>query len=304
MSRTLLSGASGLVGTALSAALQKQGDEVHRLVRREPRNPNEIRWNPMQAIPPQLVSGFDAVIHLSGESVVGRWSEAKKRAIRDSRVTTSRNLAAALARAEKPPRAFLCASAIGYYGNRGDEILTEESHAGSGFLAEVSSEWEAATSPAVQAGIRVVSLRIGVVLSRRGGALKQMLLPFRLGLGGRIGSGRQWLSWIHIDDLVAAALYILQRADLKSAVNMVGPTPVTNAQFTQTLAKVLRRPAFFPVPVTAVKLAFGEFAEEGLLSSARVVPKALMGSGFVFQHPELHAALSNLLTQAAGTMSS
>jgi uncharacterized protein (TIGR01777 family) len=295
MARILISGASGLIGKALIPALENRGDEVYRLVRREARNQREIHWDPTQEVPPQLVSGFDLVIHLSGESVAGYWTESKKRRIRDSRVVSTRNLATALAKAEKPPRTFLCASAIGYYGNRGEEILNEGSPSGQGFLAEVSREWEAATSPAVQAGIRVVNLRIGVVLSRDGGALKQMLLPFRLGVGGRIGSGRQWFSWIHIDDLVAAVLHILQTPDLEGPVNMVSPNPVTNAEFTKALAMAVRRPAILPVPGFVLRLAFGEFAEEGLLASARVLPRKLEEIGFVFRHPELAAALQDLL---------
>ena len=306
MARVLISGASGLIGAALIAALEKRGDQVSQLVRREPRNAHQLRWDPMQAIPPQLVSGFDAVVHLSGETVAGRWTESKKRRIRDSRVISTRNLANALAAAENPPLTFLCASAIGYYGNRGDELLTEESASGQGFLAELSREWEQSTDLAAQAGIRVANLRLGIVLSRHGGAMKQMLLPFRLGLGGRIGSGRQWFSWIHIDDLVAAVLHImdlgappsqggLSPGQISGAVNMVAPNPVTNSEFTKALAKMLKRPALFPVPPTALQLLFGEFANEGLLSSARVVPQKLAEHGFAFRYPELNAALKHLL---------
>jgi uncharacterized protein len=328
MPRILISGASGLIGAALIAALEKRGNQVYRLVRRGPQNQHELRWDPMQAIPPQLVSGFEAILHLSGETVAGRWSESKKRRIRDSRVVSTRNLAIALAQADKPPQTFLCASAIGYYGNRGDELLTEDSPSGRGFLAEVSREWESATEPAAQAGIRVANLRIGVVLSRNGGALKQMLLPFRLYLGGRIGNGRQWFSWIHIDDLVAAVLYIIDRGAppfpralreggdfdlvpksdralvpgtsspgqlIRGPINMVSPNPVTNEAFTKALASALKRPALFPVPSTALKLLFGEFANEGLLSSTRVVPQKLTGSGFVFSYPEIALALQDLL---------
>ena len=326
MPRILLSGASGLIGPALIPPLEKRGDQVYRLVRREPRNQHEVRWDPMQPIQPQLVSGFDAVIHLSGETVAGRWTENKKRRIRESRVISTRNLASALAHADKPPQTFLCASAIGYYGNRGDEVLTEDSRSGQGFLAEVSREWEEATGSAAQAGIRSVNLRIGVVLSRDGGALKQMLLPFRLGLGGRIGNGRQWFSWIHLDDLVAAVLYILGPvappfprslredenidvvqqspgtdhrspgpAPITGPVNLVSPNPVTNSDFTKALAKTLKRPALFPVPAIALKLLFGEFANEGLLSSARVIPQKLTDDGFVFRYADVAAALQHLL---------
>lgn len=304
MPRILISGGSGLIGTALIPVLEKRCDQVYRLVRREPRNQHEIRWDPMRDVPPHLVSGFDTVIHLSGESVAGRWTESKKLRIRDSRVISSRNLATALAKADKPAQTFLCASAIGYYGNRGDEVLTEASASGEGLLAEVSREWEEATQPAARGSIRVVNLRIGVVLSRDGGALKQMLLPFRLGIGARIGSGRQWFSWIHIDDLVAAVVHMMEHADQSGPVNIVSPAPVTNAEFTKTLARTLRRPALFPVPAFLVRLAFGKFGEEGLLASTRVVPQKLVESGSVFQHLELHRALENLLTQPLNTISS
>jgi hypothetical protein len=292
----LISGASGLIGQALVAAFNSRGDGVFRLVRRPPRDEHEILWDPESTVSPEIVSGFDAVIHLSGESVSGRWTKAKKQRIRDSRVVSTTNLSRALAQAKKPPPTFICASAIGYYGNRGDEVLTEESASGSGFLAEVSREWEAAAQPAVNAGIRVVNIRIGIVLSRDGGALKQMLLPFRLGLGGKLGSGRQWFSWIHIDDLVGAVLHVLENGDLRGPVNMVSPNPVTNAEFTKTFAKVLRRPAFFAVPAFAARLAFGEFADAGLLSSARVTPQKLIQTGFKFGYSTLARALAELLS--------
>jgi uncharacterized protein (TIGR01777 family) len=310
MARILISGASGLIGSALIKAFESRGDEVVRLVRRQPQSSNELEWDPMREIPPQLVSGSDVVIHLSGENVAGRWTEAKKRRIRDSRVVSTDHLARALAQAEAKPAAFVCASAIGYYGNRGDEILTEDSPSGSGFLAEVSREWESVTAPAVNAGIRAVNLRSGIVLSRDGGALKQMLTPFRLGLGGKIGNARQWWSWIHIFDFVAAVLYIVDQARdanqvverrasspglLSGPVNMTAPNPVTSAEFTKTLAKTLKRPAVLPLPAFAAKLALGEFAEEGLLASARVEPKKLLESGFKFRYSEPAAALSELM---------
>jgi uncharacterized protein len=309
MSRVLISGASGLIGEALIPALEQRGDQVYRLVRREPRNQQEIRWNPIETVSPSLVSGFDTVIHLSGESVAGRWTTNKKKSIRDSRVITSRNLASALAHSEKPPHAFLCASAIGYYGNRGDELLTEESPPGQGFLAEVSVAWEQATHPALEARIRVVNLRIGIVLSTAGGALRRMLLPFRFGLGGRIGDGQQWFAWIHIEDLVAAVVQILAPprsiveslpslpGEIRGPVNMVSPNPVTNSGLTRTLVKLLNRRAPFPVPAFMLRLAFGEFADEGLLSSARVVPKILASAGFKFKYPQLETALAQLLSE-------
>jgi uncharacterized protein (TIGR01777 family) len=294
MPRILISGASGLIGSALVPSLESHGYEVTRLVRRES-EANELRWDPTNPIPPDLVSGFDAVIHLSGESITGRWTAAKKARIHDSRVVTTKNLSEALAKSHNPPKTFLCASAAGYYGSRGDEVLTEESSRGAGFLPQACVEWESATSPAMNAGIQTVNLRTGIVLSRGGGALKPMLLPFRLGLGGRIGSGRQWWSWIHIEDFVAAVLHILRNESFKGPVNMVSPNPVTSAEFTNTLAKALKRPAILPLPAFAARLAFGQLADEALLASARVGPFRLIESRFEFQHSELQPALSDLL---------
>jgi uncharacterized protein (TIGR01777 family) len=304
MARILISGASGLIGTALVPALEADGYEVTRLVRGSAKNTNELAWEPMREVSPALVSGFDAVMHLSGENVAGRWTEEKKRKIRESRVVSTRNLAWAIAKAEAPPRTFVCASAIGYYGNRGDEILTEESAAGAGFLPDVCREWEAATHVGI-AGVRVVNLRFGIVLSKEGGALKEMLRPFRLGLGGKIGSGRQWWSWIHIDDAIAAVLQCLPAGRGRPAphvsgfisgpANIVAPNPVTNAEFTRVLASVMKRPAILVVPGFAAKLAFGEFAQEGILASARVMPKKLQESGFQFRYQDLQGALEELL---------
>jgi uncharacterized protein (TIGR01777 family) len=304
MARILISGASGLIGTALVPALEADGYEVTRLVRGSAKNTNELAWEPMREVSPALVSGFDAVMHLSGENVAGRWTEEKKRKIRESRVVSTRNLAWAIAKAEAPPRTFVCASAIGYYGNRGDEILTEESAAGAGFLPDVCREWEAATHVGI-AGVRVVNLRFGIVLSKEGGALKEMLRPFRLGLGGKIGSGRQWWSWIHIDDAIAAVLQCLPAGRGRAAphvsgfisgpANIVAPNPVTNAEFTRVLASVMKRPAILVVPGFAAKLAFGEFAQEGILASARVMPKKLQESGFQFRYQDLQGALEELL---------
>jgi hypothetical protein len=223
---------------------------------------------------------------------MGRWTEAKKAKIRNSRVTSTINLARALAQAANKPKIFICASAIGYYGSRGDEILREDSAPGAGFLPEVCRQWEAAAKTAFDAGIRTVSLRTGVVLSAKGGALAAMLTPFKLGLGGRIGDGRQWMSWIDLQDMVGAILHIMKTDLLQGPVNMVAPRPVTNAEFTKTLAGVLRRPAIFPVPAFAAKLAFGEMAEELLLGSQRVEAAKLITSGYPFRCRELKAALS------------
>ena len=296
MYRILISGASGLIGSVLASALESHGHEVTRLVRRPTGSGNELQWDPMHEVSPELVSGFEVVIHLSGESVAGRWTAEKKRRIRESRVVSTNNLSRALAKAETPPRTFICASAIGYYGSRGNEILTEESPPGSGFLPEVCREWEGATESAERVGIRTVNLRFGIVLSRQGGALKEMLLPFRLGLGGKLGSGRQWYSWIHIDDVVSGVMHILAAPIVTGPVNMTAPNPVTNADFTRALAAALNRPAIFSVPTFAAKLAFGEFAEEGLLASARVIPKRLGDRGFEFRYPELGPALAQLFS--------
>jgi len=294
--RVLVSGASGTVGTALLPALKTAGYSVTRLVRGRPGN-QEIAWNPLEPVPPEVVSGFDAVVHLAGESIMGRWTAAKKQRILESRRLGTQNLARAAAKASQRPRVFLSASAIGYYGNRGDELLQEESMPGSGFASEIARVWEAGTRPAVEAGIRTVSIRIGVVLSTAGGALPQMLTPFRLGLGGNMGSGRQWFSWIHIQDLVGAILHILNNDSLNGPVNGVSPNPVTNAEFSKTLAAALKRPAIFPMPAFAARLAFGEMADELLLASQRVEPAALVASGYQFQYPELRKALQNLLAK-------
>jgi uncharacterized protein len=302
VARILISGASGLIGSAMVPSLESQGHEVTRLVRRKSRASNEVQWDPTRPISPQLVSGFDVVVHLSGENIAGRWTEQKKCRIRDSRVFSTDFLAQALAKAEKKAGTFICASAIGYYGDRGDEILTEESLSGDGFFPEVSREWESATEPASEAGIRVVNLRTGIVLSRHGGALKQMLLPFKLGLGGRIGDGRQYWSWIHVYDLISAIEHIMNfegraSSPLHGPVNVVAPSPATNAEFTRTLALALKRPASLPVPAFVLRLLFGELADEGLLASARVLPKKLLGSGFKFKFGELGSALHDPLVE-------
>jgi uncharacterized protein (TIGR01777 family) len=294
MPRILISGASGLIGTALIPHLESHGYEVTRLVRRESKS-NELHWEPAHPIPASLVTGYDAVIHLSGESITGRWTATRKTRIRDSRVVSTRNLSEALAKTTDPPKTFLCASATGYYGSRGDEVLTEESSPGTGFLPEVCQEWESATAPAANAGIRTINLRTGLVLSKNGGPLKEMLLPFRLGLGGKIGSGRQWWSWIHIEDWLAAAHHVLQNDSVRGPVNMVSPNPVTNAEFTKTLAKILKRPAIFAIPAFAARLALGELSDEALLASARVEPMKLLQSGFQFKFLDLRSTLEDLL---------
>jgi hypothetical protein len=244
---------------------------------------------------PERVSGFDAVIHLAGESIVGRWTPAKKAAIRDSRVLGTSHLAEALAQAKDKPQVFVCSSAIGYYGNRGDEVLKEASTPGAGFLPDVCREWEAATREAAVAGIRTVQIRTGVVLSPRGGALGKMLMPFKMGVGGKIGDGHQWMSWIDVQDMVGAIHHILKTDLLQGPVNLVAPKPVTNAEFTKTLASALSRPAIFPVPEFVVKLAFGEMGETVLLGSQRVEPSQLIASGYPFRFRDLRASLQNVL---------
>jgi uncharacterized protein len=299
MARVLVSGSSGLIGSALVPALKTGGAQVVRLERSaapgkdQTSDEERVAWDPAKPLDAEAVSGFDGVIHLAGESIMGRWTDAKKAKIRNSRVTGTLNLTRALANAAEKPRVLVCASAIGYYGNRGDEVLREDSAAGAGFLPEVCRQWEAATKAASDAGIRTVNLRTGVVLSSRGGALGAMLLPFKLGLGGRIGNGRQWMSWIDLQDMVGAILHILKTDLLQGPVNMVAPRPVTNADFTRTLAAVLSRPAIFPVPAFAAKLALGEMAEELLLGSQRVEPAKLTASGYPFRFRELKASLQN-----------
>jgi len=295
MAAILVSGASGLIGSAVVQSLEAGGVGIARLLRPDSESTlfraEIIRWDPAQPLSPDEVSGFDAVIHLAGENIAGRWTTEKKARIRDSRVLGTRNLAQGLAQTKQKPRVFVCGSAIGYYGDRGDEILKETSAAGTGFLPDVCREWEAATQAASDAGIRTVQLRTGVVLSAKGGALAKMLLPFKLGLGGRVGSGRQWMSWIDIEDMVGAIHHILKTDSLTGPVNLVDPKPVTNAEFTKTLASVLRRPAIFPMPEFAVKLAFGEMGETVLLGSQRVEPAKLVESGYPFRYGELRKSI-------------
>jgi uncharacterized protein len=294
-SKVLVSGVSGPIGAALLPSLPASSWSVMRLVRGPAANENQISWDPTRPISPQAVSGFDAVIHLAGETIFGHWTAAKKQNILHSRVEGTRNLAEALAQAEEKPKVFICGSAIGYYGNRGEEQLREESAPGTGFLAEVCQQWEEATMPAVQADIRTAHLRTGIVLSPKGGALGAMLLPFKLGVGGRVGDGRQWQSWIHVQDLVGAIHHIMKNDLLQGPVNMVAPKPVRNTEFTKTLARVLSRPAILPMPAFAVRTVFGEMGQELLLSSQKVEPGKLISSGYPFRFRELQPALQALL---------
>lgn len=300
LERILFSGASGLIGAALVASFAPQDAEIVRLVRGRAEDASQLSWDPLAPLSSEAVSGFDAVVHLAGESVVGRWTHSKKEAIFKSRVIGTRHLAAALAGCEVKPRVFVCASAIGFYGNQGDEVLNEESPAGVGFLPEVCREWEEASGIALEGGIRTMNIRTGLVLSARGGALEKMLTPFKLGVGGRIGSGQQWMSWIHIDDMVGAIRHVMgtesNASQLSGPVNLVGPNPVRNAEFTRILGRVLHRPTFLPVPEFALRLAFGkQAAEEMLLASQRVQPGKLDSSGYKFRFRELSAALQNLV---------
>lgn len=308
--RILISGASGLIGSSLVRAFSTRKIPVCRLVRdRQPTSEQEISWSPQSATPvadPSQLEGFDVVIHLSGANVAAhRWTSAYKHEIVTSRVQTTQALAQLLRGLKDPPRLFLCASATGIYGARGDEILTESSSPGSGFLAETCMAWEAAAQPTTAlpvnfTGIRVAHLRFGVVLSPEGGALAKMLPFFRLGLGGRIGSGQQYISWISLPDALSAIFHIIDfhtihNSQLSGPINLVAPIPVTNADFTRTLAHVVHRPAILPAPAFALRLALGEMANEALLASARVIPARLAESGFRFQHAQLALALQALL---------
>ena len=293
--RILVSGSSGLVGSALVPFLTTSGHSVTRLVRSSP-GKDEARWDPAAGtIDAASLEGHDAVVHLAGENIAERWTPERKARIKDSRVKGTRLLAETLGRLAQPPKVLVAASAIGYYGDRGDALLREDSASGSGFLAEVAREWEAATAAAATKGIRVVNLRSGVVLSPRGGALAKMLLPFKLGLGGVVGSGKQHWSWIALDDLLGIILFALNTETLKGPVNAVSPKPVTNSEFTKTLGRVLWRPTIFPMPAFAARLALGEMADELLLSSTRVDPAKLVAAGYPFRFPELEAALRHLL---------
>jgi uncharacterized protein (TIGR01777 family) len=295
-----VSGSHGLVGSALVPFLTTGGHRVVRLVREAAAD--AVRWDPATGLQdPAGLVGVDAVVHLAGENIAARrWTDAQKDAIRRSRVEGTRRLCEALAALPRPPRVLVAASATGFYGDRGDERLTEESAAGTGFLAEVCREWEAATEPAERAGIRVVHLRFGMILSPRGGALAKMLVPFKLGAGGPMGSGRQFVSWIAIDDAIGAVLHALVTDDLRGPVNAVAPSPVTNAEFTRRLARVLRRPALVRLPAFAARLAFGEMADALLLASARVVPARLQSAGYRFRFVDLEATLRHLLGLGEG----
>jgi uncharacterized protein (TIGR01777 family) len=295
--RILISGASGLIGRALTPALISAGHEPVALVRRAPRD-NEVQWNPGERLDPEKLASADAIVHLAGKNVAGRWTEKFKREVLESRAQGTRILANAAAESCRrcgQPRIFISAAGINYYGSRGDELLTEESSSGQGFLAEVSRQWEAATAPASEAGVRVVNLRIGVVLAHDGGALKPMLLPFRLGLGGRIGSGQQFWSWISFDDVIGVALFALHNDSLRGPVNTVAPGAVRNEEFVRALGKELHRPTIFPLPTWIVRTFLGEMGEELLLTSIRAEPTKLKIAGYKFLHQDLKEAIRDAL---------
>jgi len=292
-----IAGGGGLIGGALQAGLAAAGCAPRRLVRRPARSAGEIAWDPARGeLDPAALGGLDALIHLGGESIAaGRWTPARKRALRASRLASTRLLAETLARSPRPPRAFLCASAVGIYGDAGESPVDESSPPGRGFLAELARDWEAAASPARAAGLRVVHLRIGTVLSRKGGALARLLPLYRLGLGGPLGSGRQFMSWIALADLVAAIRFCLEREDLAGPVNLVAPAPCRQADFARALGRALGRPTVLPVPAFALRSLLGEMAQGLLLDGAAVRPARLEAAGFCWQHPDLDAALAALL---------
>ena len=293
--KVVVSGASGLIGSALVAALEAAGHDVLRLVRRPARDSTEVSWDPAaDTIDSAALAGVDAGVNLSGANLNRRWTAARKREIRDSRVSSTSLLARTLAELEPRPRVFLSAGGCGIYGDRGDEVLTEESKLGTGFLADVGRAWEAAAEPARAAGLRVVSFRQGMVLARDGGALRHMLLPFKLGVGGRVASGRQWWSWVSLDDLVAAYLFVLE-SELTGPVNLASPNPASSAAFAKALGRALHRPAVLPVPAFTIKVLFGERGEAVVLEGQRTLPARLLDAGFRFAHADLDAALEHAL---------
>ncbi len=298
--RIAVTGSTGLVGSSLCKTLHKQGRDVRPIVRRSTGQANEIRWDTAkQTFDRDALAHCDAVVHLAGENIMGRWTDEKKQRVRDSRVESTRALASTLAGLTNGPRTFVVASAIGFYGDTGQsDARTEDDAPGTGFLADVCTQWEVAAKQARDAGIRVVHVRIGIVLSPKGGALKQMLLPFKLGLGGPIGDGKQWMSWISLHDLVRVLTYCIDTPAITGPVNAVAPTPATNRQFTKSLGRVLHRPTLLPVPSFAPRLLFGrECADALVLGSIRVLPKRLIDSGFSFDFNDLDQAIHHELQQ-------
>ncbi|MGN6472650.1 MAG: TIGR01777 family oxidoreductase [Mycobacteriales bacterium] len=298
----VVSGASGLIGTALVPALRDDGHTVRRLVRRKPKSDDELQWDPAKhEIDDAAIATADAVINLNGVGIGDRrWTESYKRAALNSRVDSTTTLVSAIQRHPSSVKVLINGSAIGWYGDRGDDVVTEADPCGDGFLADLVRQWEAAAAPAAAAGVRVVLLRTGIVLSPAGGALGRMLPIFRLGFGGRLGSGKQWMSWIALEDEIAAIRFVLVNDSVSGAVNLTAPNPVTNQELTKSLGRALARPAFAAVPPFALRAAFGGFADEGLLYGQRVLPKALEAAGFVFAYPDLDPALSTMLAASRG----
>ena len=296
--KILVSGSTGLIGSALTTVLTTRRDRVVRLVRSPPRVGGEaVLWDPVAGtVVGDDFEGMEAVVHLAGENIAtSRWTEAQKERIRASRVDGTRLLSETLAQLQRPPQVLVCASAIGFYGDRGDEIMTEQAEAGDGFLPQVVAEWEAATMAARDRGIRVVCLRLGVIMSPVGGALSRMLLPFRLGLGGKVGNGKQYFSWVSLEDAVEVICFALKADSLQGPVNAVSPNPVTNREFTKTLGRSLMRPTLCWMPAWLVRTAMGEMGEELLLASTRVEPRKLLDAGYTYQHETLTAAFEHML---------
>jgi uncharacterized protein (TIGR01777 family) len=294
--KIVVSGSTGLIGSALCSFLSANNHHVLRLVRKTTAGRDEIGWDPSSGkLDPGRLEGIDAVIHLAGENIAaGRWTEERKRRIRESRINGTRLLAETLARLSHPPKCWISVSAVGYYGDRGEEVLDEKSGPGSGFLADLCRDWEEATEPASEQGMRIVIPRLGTVLSPKGGALSLMLPVFRMGIGGRIGNGRQYMSWIALEDLVGIFNHAIRSESLKGPVNAVSPHPVTNLEFSKTLGRILSRPVAFALPSFAARLVFGEMADEALLASARVSPARLRDSNYIFRFPELEPALRHI----------
>jgi len=291
-----IAGASGLVGSALVPSLAAEGAVITRLVRGAPKS-GEIEWHPNQdQVTAQLLDGFDVIINLAGENIAaGRWTDEQKRKIRDSRVNGTHLLSEAIAKLETKPSAFICASATGIYGDRDDEILDEQSESGGGFLAGVCREWEKSCEPATKAGVRVVNLRFGPIIAREGGMLAKLLTPFKMGMGGKIGSGKQYISWVAIDDAISAIMLAIHDRSMRGPLNVVSPNPVTNEDLTKALGHVLNRPTALAVPAFAARLAFGEMADEMLLVSQKVMPKKLLAAGFQFEYGQLEPALRHCI---------
>jgi uncharacterized protein (TIGR01777 family) len=292
----LVSGASGLIGSELVPELERLGHRVRQLVRREPVNPSEVRWNPSAHLfDERQLATVDVIVNLAGEPIAQRWTTTSRRRIRDSRVAGTDAIVTAIGKARRRPMTLINASAVGFYGDRGGDPLDERDSGGRGFLAEICRQWESAAKVATRYGARVVTMRQGIVLSPKGGALKAMLTPFRLGIGGRLGNGRQWVSWIALDDLVRGIVWLLDHAEITGPVNMTSPNPVTNTELTRALGKALHRPTLFPVPRLVLEAIFGEMADETLLASQRVVPHVLVESGFTFEMPTMDEALAKVL---------